>query len=240
MRTTAHRYIERFDIEQKMETELADKARLIAVVNKAIDEAVVRTREAEALQTLAESEEQIESRRAEEKAKRAKTVEITDAEARAERERIRTTKMAEARKEASERHAEAEIAEARAAEFRYGVDAEGNRKLNEAENSRNQESRRSAQLEGVVNRLPEIIREQVKPLEYDSIKILQRMVCPDSTAQQADRKMPVQDLMRISPWSRRNTVHRLRLLIFDRDRLPLKILVLPVVCHFVTSLSQRR
>ena len=98
LRTTAHRYIERFDIEQKMETELADKARLIAVVNKAIDEAVVRTREAEALQTLAESEEQIESRRAEEKAKRAKTVEITDAEARAERERIRTTKMAEAQK----------------------------------------------------------------------------------------------------------------------------------------------
>ena len=174
LRTKAHRYIERFDIEQKMETELADKARLIAVVNKAIDEAVVRTREAEALQTLAESEEQIESRRAEEKAKRAKTVEITDAEARAERERIRTTKMAEARKEASERHAEAEIAEARAAEFRYGVDAEGNRKLNEAENSRNQESRRSALLEGVVSRLPEIIREQVKPLEnIDSIKILQ-------------------------------------------------------------------
>ena len=101
-------------------------------------------------------------------------MDITDAEARAERERIRTTKMAEARKEASERLAEAEIAEARAAEFRYGVDAEGNRKLNEAENSRNQESRRSALLEGVVNRLPEIIREQVKPMEnIDSIKILQ-------------------------------------------------------------------
>ena len=174
LRTAARRYIERFDIEQQMETELADKARLIAVVNKAIDEAVVRTREAEALQTLAQSEEQIESRRAEEKATRAKSVDIIDAETRAEREHIRTVKMAEANKEASERRAEAEIAEARAAEFRYGVDAEGNRKLNEAENSRNDESRRSALLEGVVNRLPEIIREQVKPMEnIDSIKILQ-------------------------------------------------------------------
>ena len=174
LRTAARRYIERFDIEQQMETELADKARLIAVVNKAIDEAVVRTREAEALQTLAQSEEQIESRRAEEKATRAKSVDIIDAETRAERESIRTVKMAEANKEASERRAEAEIAEARAAEFRYGVDAEGNRKLNEAENSRNDESRRSALLEGVVNRLPEIIREQVKPIEnIDSIKILQ-------------------------------------------------------------------
>ena len=174
LRTAARRYIERFDIEQQMETELADKARLIAVVNKAIDEAVVRTREAEALQTLAQSEEQIEGRRAEEKATRAKSVDIIDAETRAERERIRTVKMAEANKEASERRAEAEMAEARAAEFRYGVDAEGNRKLNEAENSRNDESRRSALLEGVVNRLPEIIREQVKPMEnIDSIKILQ-------------------------------------------------------------------
>ena len=174
LRTAARRYIERFDIEQQMETELADKARLIAVVNKAIDEAVVRTREAEALQTLAQSEEQIESRRAEEKATRAKSVDIIDAETRAEREHIRTVKMAEANKEASERRAEAEMAEARAAEFRYGVDAEGNRKLNEAENSRNDESRRSAILEGVVNRLPEIIREQVKPMEnIDSIKILQ-------------------------------------------------------------------
>ena len=174
LRTAARRYIERFDIEQQMETERADKARLIAVVNKAIDEAVVRTREAEALQTLAQSEEQIESRRAEEKATRAKSVDIIDAETRAERESIRTVKMAEANKEASERRAEADIAEARAAEFRYGVDAEGNRKLNEAENSRNDENRRSALLEGVVNRLPEIIREQVKPIEnIDSIKILQ-------------------------------------------------------------------
>ena len=174
LRTAARRYIERFDIEQQMEIELTDKARLIAVVNKAIDEAVVRTREAEALQTLAQSEEQIESRRAEEKATRAKSVDIIDAETRAERESIRTVKMAEANKEASERRAEAEIAEARAAEFRYGVDADGNRKLNEAENSRNDESRRSKLLEGVVSRLPEIIREQVKPMEnIDSIKILQ-------------------------------------------------------------------
>ena len=92
----------------------------------------------------------------------------------AERDRIKTVKMAEADKEASERRAEAEVAEARAAEVRYEVDAAGNRKLNEAENSRNDESRRSTLLEGVVSRLPEIIREQVKPMEnIDSIKILQ-------------------------------------------------------------------
>jgi uncharacterized membrane protein YqiK len=174
LRVAAARYIERFEIEQRMEIELADKQRLIAVVNKAIDEAVARTKEAEARKKLALSEEQIESARAEEKANRARAVEIIDAEARAKRETIRMVQIAEAEKAASESRAEAEIAEAKAAEVRYEVDAEGRRKLNEAENLRSEEARRSAILEGVVTRLPEIIREQVKPMErIDSIKILQ-------------------------------------------------------------------
>ena len=174
MRIAARRYIERFDIEQAMETEIKDKERLIAVVNKAIDEAVARTSEAEAQRKLALTQEKIETSRAEEKANRSKTVEIIDATARAEREAIRLVKQSEAEKTASELRAEAEIAEAKAAEVRYEVDSDGNRKLNEAENVRSQESRRSAILEGVVTRLPEIIREQVKPMEnIDSIKILQ-------------------------------------------------------------------
>lgn len=174
MRIAARRYIERFDIEQAMETEIADKERLIAVVNKAIDEAVARTNEAEAQRKLALTQEKIETSRAEEKANRSKTVEIIDATARAEREAIRLVKQSEAEKTASELRAEAEIASAKAAKVRYEVDSDGNRKLNEAENVRSEESRRSAILEGVVTRLPEIIREQVKPMEnIDSIKILQ-------------------------------------------------------------------
>lgn len=174
LRIAARKYIERFEIEQAMEIEIADKERLIAVVNKAIDEAVVRTNEAEAQRKLALTQEKIETTRAEEKANRSKAVEIIDAQARAEREAIRLVKQSEAEKTASKFRAEAEIAEAKAAEFRYEVDSDGNRKLNEAENVRSQESRRSAILEGVVKRLPEIIREQVKPMEnIDSIKILQ-------------------------------------------------------------------
>lgn len=174
LRIAARKYIERFEIEQAMEIEIADKERLIAVVNKAIDEAVARTNEAEAQRKLALTQEKIETTRAEEKANRSKAVEIIDAQARAEREAIRLVKQSEAEKTASKFRAEAEIAEAKAAEFRYEVDSDGNRKLNEAENVRSQESRRSAILEGVVKRLPEIIREQVKPMEnIDSIKILQ-------------------------------------------------------------------
>jgi uncharacterized membrane protein YqiK len=174
LRVAARRYIERFEIEQQMEIEVADKQRMIAVVNKAIDEAVARTNEAEALKVLALTEEQVATARADEQANRAKTVEVIEAQSRAERETIRMVKLAEAGKAASESRAEGEIAEAKAAEFRYAVDAAGHKQLNEAENARTDESRRSAVLEGVVTRLPEIIREQVKPMEkIDSIKILQ-------------------------------------------------------------------
>ena len=174
LRISATRYIERFEIEQKMEIEVTDKQRLIAVINKAIDEAVARTKQAQALEILAATEEKIDTARAEEQANRAKTIETIEAQSRAERESIRTLKHAEAEKIASEQRAQAQISEAKAAEFRYNVDSSGNQKLNEAENARSDESRRSAILEGVVKRLPEIIREQVKPMEnIESIKIMQ-------------------------------------------------------------------
>lgn len=174
MRVAAGKYIDRFVIEQDMEIELADKRRLIAVVNKAIEEAVARTSEAEARKQLAVVEEQVETVRAEENANRKKKVEVISAEAAAERDAVRVTRQAEAEKLAAEHRSLADIAEARASEVRYKTDADGNRKLNEAENMRNDESRRSAIYEHLVKTLPQIIRESVKPMEnIESIKILQ-------------------------------------------------------------------
>jgi uncharacterized membrane protein YqiK len=173
MRIAASKYIDRFVIEQDMEIELADKHRLIAVVNKAIEEAVARTNEAEARKALAAAEEQVETVRAEENASRSKKVDLIAAESAAERDTLRVVKRAEAEKLAVEQRALSEIAEARAAEVRYETDADGHRKLNDAENMRNDESRRSAIYEHLVKSLPEIIRETVKPMEnIDSIKIL--------------------------------------------------------------------
>lgn len=101
-------------------------------------------------------------------------MELVSAAARAETDAIRVTRRAEADKTAAERRAEAEIAAAKAAEIRYEKDAEGARRLNEAENMRSAESRRSAIYENLVSSLPNIIRETVKPMEnIDSIKILQ-------------------------------------------------------------------
>ena len=176
MRVTATKYIDRFIIEQDMEIDLAEKRSLIAVGNKSIEETDVRTNEAEARKRLALVEEQVHSARAEETAARNKKIEIIGAEAGIEREALRMVKIAEAEKLASEHRSQGEIAEARAAEIRYetDADADGNRKLNEAENMRNEESRRSAIYETLVKSLPQIIRETVKPMEnIESIKILQ-------------------------------------------------------------------
>ena len=173
LRIAARKYIDRFEIEQNMEIEIADKARLIAVINKTIEEAVARTSEAEARKLLATAEEQVETVRAGETASRAKMVEIIDAESKVERETLRIVRLAEADKQAVAYRAESEIAEAKAAEVRYETDAEGNRKLNDAENMRNDESRRSAIYEHLVKTLPQIIKETVKPMEnIESIKIL--------------------------------------------------------------------
>ena len=90
LRVAAGKYIDRFVIEQDMEIELADKSRLIAVTNKAIEEAVVRANEAEARKKLAAVEEQVATVRAEESATRSKMVEVIAAEAAAEREALRS------------------------------------------------------------------------------------------------------------------------------------------------------
>jgi uncharacterized membrane protein YqiK len=112
--------------------------------------------------------------RAEENANRARRVEQIDAESKVGRETLRLVKIAEAEKEAIEQRAQAEIAEAKAAKVRYETEAEGHRKLNDAENMRSDESRRSAIYEHLVKTLPQIIRETVKPMEnIESIKILQ-------------------------------------------------------------------
>jgi uncharacterized membrane protein YqiK len=174
LRIAARKYVDRYEIEQQKEVEIVDKERLIAVINKSIEEAYAKTEAAEAWKTHAAIEEQITSAREEEVAERMRRIELIQASARTEREVERLVAMARAEKEATEMRALAEIAEANAAEVRYAKDAEGQRMLNESENMRSEASRRSAIYENLVRNLPNIIRETVKPMEkIESIKILQ-------------------------------------------------------------------
>jgi uncharacterized membrane protein YqiK len=174
LRIAARNFVDKFEIEQQKELQIVDKERLIAVINKSIEEAVAKTEAAEALKRQVEVEEQINSAREEEVAGRVKRIELIQSASRTERDAQRVTAAARADKEAAEFRAQAEIAEANAAEVRYAKDAQGQKLLNESENMRNDASRRSAIYENLVRNLPSIIRETVKPMEnIDSIKILQ-------------------------------------------------------------------
>jgi uncharacterized membrane protein YqiK len=174
LRIAARKFVEKFEIERNKEVEIIDKERLIAVINKSIEEAVAKTEAADAMRVLAASEEQIVSARDQEAAERAKRIALIEAATRTERETQRLVSIAAAEKEAMEQRALAEITEANAAAVRYEKEAEGQTRLNEAENMRSDAARRSAIYENLVKNLPNIIRETVKPMEnIESIKILQ-------------------------------------------------------------------
>ena len=78
---------------------------------------------------------------------------------------IKITTQAAAERAAAVEHAEAEKVAAEASRHRYEAEAEGQRKLNEAENLRSDASRRTALNRKLFEHLPAIIRESVKPME---------------------------------------------------------------------------
>ena len=71
LRVAARKYIEAFEIEKNKEIEIVDKERLIAVINKSVEEAVAKADEAKAMKTLAAIEEEVISARQEEAADRS-------------------------------------------------------------------------------------------------------------------------------------------------------------------------
>ena len=165
---------ERLDIQRRRLLAIDEKERAIAVAGKAREEleALVTVEEARARE--AEAAEKVSSMRETEIALRKKKIELILAELQAERESLIMTTIAEAEKAVAEERAEADRFQSLAARLRYEVDAEGKGRLNEAENLRNDASRRSALRMKLVEHLEGIIREAVKPMEQiDGIKILQ-------------------------------------------------------------------
>jgi uncharacterized membrane protein YqiK len=165
---------EKLEIQRRKALEMEEQERVIAVAVKSKAESDAKAAAENARGLLIEAQERVITVREKEVAERRKFIELIDAAQQAEREAIKLTISAGAEKAAALDRAEADNAAARAAEFRYAVDAEGRRKLNEAENMRSDASRRSSLHTKLIENLPSIIRESVKPMEnIESIKILQ-------------------------------------------------------------------
>ena len=165
---------ERLEVQRRRILAIDEKDKAIAVAEKEKQEleTLAAVEEARARETAAA--EKVASVKETETAERRKKVETILAALQAEREAILLTTIAAAEKTAAEDRMEADRFSSLAAKLRYEIDAAGKRALNEAENMRSDENRRSTLRMKLVEHLEGIVRESVKPMEsIGDIKILQ-------------------------------------------------------------------
>lgn len=183
------------EVEKLKMVELAEQDRAIAIAEKSKAQSESAAAADAARAQAVKAAEQVDTVREVEKAERQKRIELVEAAKEAEREQIGITIAAQAEKQAAEEKAaairtlanahadqtrieaqaasESEKLKADAAEKRYDVDAEGQRKINEASNVLSAEQIAMQIRLAVLRHLPEIIRESVKPMaQIDGIKIV--------------------------------------------------------------------
>ena len=173
------------DVEKLKAIELAEQDRAIAVAEKSKAESEAKAAADTARAAAVKAEEQVATVREVARAERQKQIELVEAAQIAERDLIAVTTQARGEKEAADQKAEAirtlATAESEAEKIRaegtakkYAVDAEGQRALNEAANTLSAEQIALRVRSLIIEHLPQIIRESVKPMEaIDSIKIVQ-------------------------------------------------------------------
>ncbi len=188
--------IEIAEIQRQKSISLSDQDRTIAIADKSKEQSVAEAEANKARVSAIKAEEQVTTARQVEVAERQKAIELIEARKKTERDAIGIISQAEARKKAAndqaetvriiskgeadkikiaaEAEAEAETARAEGAKKRYAVDAAGTRAIHEAENILDPNVIAMRIKMAVIEHLPEIIRESVKPMEaIEGIKILQ-------------------------------------------------------------------
>ncbi|MCL1079798.1 flotillin family protein [Parashewanella spongiae] len=177
--------IEQSRIQQQREIEVAEQDKRIAVAAKSEEESAARAQAAEAEKAKVEKEEAVITAKQVAQANRQKEIEVIDARKEAEREAVGVVTQAEAEKRAAEDKSSAVLIEAKANadalklkaeadEKVYEVEAAGKQALHEAENVLSDEQIALQKSIAILNSLPEIIAQSVKPLEnIEGIKILQ-------------------------------------------------------------------
>jgi uncharacterized membrane protein YqiK len=192
---TKQKGIETAQVEQQKVVQLAQQDREIAVAERSKAQSEAQAAADIARADAVKAAEMVDTVREIERAERQKKIELVEAAKEAERDLIGITVAARAEKEgadqkaqairtlaganadqtriAAQAAAEAEKVKADAAAARYEVDAEGQRKLNEAANMISPEQVAMQLRMALLNHLPAIIRESVKPMEaIDGIKIV--------------------------------------------------------------------
>lgn len=183
-RLVRDRDIRRLDIDKDKTIELAEIEKAIELAKRSKDRSAAITEAEGARAKALLAEEQAFTTREREIAERRKAVDLISAARDAERERLRLTAKAAAEKEAAASFAEAQriaaqaeadatVIRSEAAAQRYKVDAEGQKRANEAENLLSDSARSSRTRARLLDKIEGIIRESVRPMEkIDNIKIV--------------------------------------------------------------------
>jgi uncharacterized membrane protein YqiK len=167
------RTVETLDIKRREAVQLEEQAREIAVSIKSKERSEAQAQAENARAKMVEAQERLVTMRDTEIANRQKAIELIDAERKAEAEAAGVRILAEAEKAAAQDRADADRIAVAALAERLSVEADGKEKLNTAENLRSDASRKSALHKALVENLPAIIRESVKPMErIEGIKIV--------------------------------------------------------------------
>lgn len=176
--------VEAAEIEKNKLIELNEQDKAIAIAERSKAQSEMEAQAANARAERVRAEEQVITVKEVEIAERQKKIELVQASEEAEREAIKLKVAAEAEKQAStdraaavriaaEGEAEAEKLRAMAKEALYAVEAAGKQAINEAENTLSPEIIAMHVKRALIDALPEIIRESVRPMEkIDSIKIM--------------------------------------------------------------------
>ncbi|NRQ41841.1 flotillin family protein [Rheinheimera sp. YQF-2] len=196
MEIAKQRAVEQAEIERQKAVELASQEKSIAVAEKSRAESEAKADADKARALAVKQEEGVITVRQTEQAERAKQVELIQARQQAEKDAIHLVVAAEAEKKAAEDQAEAlrvaaqgqadkerftakgqadaELLLADAKARSYAVEAEGKQAINAAANTLSAEQIAMQVRLALIEHLPNIIAQSVKPMEQISdIKILQ-------------------------------------------------------------------
>ncbi|MFB0962013.1 MAG: flotillin family protein [Pseudomonas sp.] len=195
MEIAKQRAVEEAEVNRQKAIELASQDKSIAIAEKSRAESEAKAEADKARALAVQQEEAVITVRQTEQAERAKQVELIMARQMAEKEAIKLVVNAESEKKAAEDQAEAvrlnaqgqadklrlsaqgqadaEVLLADAKERSYKVEAEGKKAINDAANVLSPEQIAMQVRMALIQHLPEIIAQSVKPMEQISdIKIL--------------------------------------------------------------------
>ncbi len=190
------RSVEQAEIERQKAVELAAQEKSIAIAEKSKSESEAKALADKARALAVKEEEAVVTVRETERAERDRQIELVAARQQAEKEAIQLTVTADAEKKAAidqaeaqrlaaqgkadaerlaaQGQADAEMALAEAKARSYTVEAEGKKAVNDAANTLSAEQVAMQIRLALIQHLPEIIAQSVKPMEQISdIKILQ-------------------------------------------------------------------